>query len=197
MSPQRFTWRDPQLTYADALTASRLVMLPFLLYAVVARLPALAAATLLAIIVTDLLDGPLARRLDQARPFGAALDSTIDFLIIYSLFTVLFTIGVLPWWKWLVIMGPAGLMAWTQVAALRRAREVALAPALVGKLVGQIQFVYLPFLLARAFWLRGERVQTADTVIFIVLAAATVLNVADYARTLRRLRRGAVAPAAR
>jgi hypothetical protein len=58
-------------------------------------------------------------------------------------------VGILPWWKWLVILAPAVLMAWTPLEALRRAQEVALAPALWNKLVGQIQFVYLPFLPAR------------------------------------------------
>ena len=182
-----FSWKDPQFTYADALTGSRLIMLPYLVYALVARLAGLALVTLLVMIVTDLVDGRVARRLDQVREFGAAFDSTIDFIIIYSLFTAFFLMGVLPRWKWLVIFAPAVLMAVTQVISFLRATEVALAPAVFGKIVGMIQFAYLPFLLARTFWLSGAPVQTADHAIFAVLAVAIVFNTVDYARTLSRL----------
>ena len=187
MARDRFTWKDPRFTYADALTGSRLVMLPFLLYGLAARLSGLALVTLLAMLVTDLVDGRIARRLGQARPFGAALDSTIDFIVIYSLFTIFFVLGILPWWKWLLIMGPAVLMAVTQTISFLRADEVAFAPVVFGKLVGLIQFVYLPLLLARTFWLTAGWAVGADHVIFAVMTAANTLNTIDYARTLVRL----------
>lgn len=187
MARDRFTWKDPRFTYADALTGSRLVMLPFLLYGLAARLSGLALATLLAMLATDLIDGRIARRLGQTRPFGAVLDSTIDFLVIYSLFTTFFALGVLPWWKWLAILGPAVLMALTQTTSVLRAGEVAFAPAAFGKLVGLIQFVYLPLLLARTFWLTAGWAAGADHVIFAVMMAANTLNTIDYAKTLARL----------
>jgi phosphatidylglycerophosphate synthase len=187
MARDRFTWKDPQFTYADAVTASRLVMLPFLLYGLGARLSGLALATLAAMLATDLVDGRIARRLGQVRPFGAALDATIDFLVIYSLFTMFFVLGILPWWKWLAILGPAVLMAVTQTISFLRAERVALAPAAFGKLVGLIQFIYLPLLLARTFWLTGGRGVGADHALFAVLMIASALNTVDYGRTLARL----------
>jgi len=187
MNQPRFTWRDPKFTYADALSGSRLIMLPYLIYGLAARLPGLAVTTIAAMIVTDLIDGRVARRLGQARPSGGAFDSTIDFIVIYGLFITFFAIGLLPWWKWLVIFAPAVLMAVTQILYLTRASEVEFALAPAGKRVGQIQYAYLPFLLARTFWWHGDWALTADHVIFALLAGAIVLNTIDNLKTLRRL----------
>lgn len=187
MPERRFSWRDPQFTYADALTGSRLVMLPYLLYGLAVRLPMLVTATLAAMIVTDLVDGRIARRLGQVRPFGTVLDSTIDFVVIYATFTALWLIGVLPWWKWVVIFVPALLMAATQAAFVLRAAEVAAPTVRWGKLVGQIQFVYLPYLVGRTFWLRSAWAEAADHVMFGLLTVAIVLNTIDHARLARTL----------
>jgi phosphatidylglycerophosphate synthase len=49
----------------------------------------LTLVTLLVIVGTDLVDGRLARALGQQRPFGAMLDSTIDWVVILALYSVL------------------------------------------------------------------------------------------------------------
>ncbi|HEY6103981.1 MAG TPA: CDP-alcohol phosphatidyltransferase family protein [bacterium] len=95
MAGERFSWRNPTFAYADALTGARLIMLPYLIYALVVRIPGLALTTLAVMILTDLVDGRIARRLGQSRAFGAGFDSGIDFVIIYSLFTTFFAIGIL------------------------------------------------------------------------------------------------------
>jgi cardiolipin synthase len=191
MARRTFSWKDPQFTYADALTGARLVMLPFLLYALAARLSGLALATLAVMIGTDLVDGRVARKFGQSRVFGGAFDSAIDFIVIYSLFTAFMLIGGLPLWKWAVIFVPALLMATTQILSLMRSDEVALSPAVYGKMVGMLQFAYLPLLLARTFWLWQPWAVTLDHALFAVMAVAIVLNAVDYSRILRRLLRPA------
>ena len=187
MDDHKFSWRDPRFTYADALTGSRLIMLPFFLYGLATRQSGLAAATLAAMIGTDLIDGRIARRMGQARSFGAVLDSTIDFVVIYATFTALWLIGILSWWKWAVIFFPALLMAATQILHLARAPEVAYPPVRVGKLVGQIQFVYLPLLVALALGWHAGWAPTVDRTLFAVLAAAILANTIDHIRILRSL----------
>ncbi len=193
MPAAEFSWKDPRFTYADALTGARLVMLPYLLYSLIAPLPGMAVASLLAMIATDLVDGTIARRTGQSRSFGAIFDSTVDFLVIYSVFTTLFGIGILPWWKWLPILATGLLIAGTQILSVRKAGRLAFAPVRFGRLVGQVQFVYLPLLLARAFWVRAGWAQTLDTVLFVILAAAMAANAVDHAQILSRLLRKQVA----
>lgn len=188
MRERPFTWKDPQFTYADALTGSRLIMLPYLLYGLIAPLPGMAIATLLAMIGTDLVDGTVARKSGQRREFGGILDSTIDFVVIYSVFTTLFAIGILPWWKWLPILATGLLIAGTQILSMRKAKDLTFARVRFGKLVGQLQFMDLPVLLLRTFWLRDGWAQTLDNVLFGLLAAAMLANAVDHARILRGLR---------
>src|SRR3990170_4390294 len=147
----------------------------------------LAVAPLAVMIGTALVDGRIARALGQSREFGGAFDSTVDFVVIYGIFTAFLAVGVLPWWKWAVIVLPALLMVWTQYVQVRQAGDVVFAPARAGKIVGQIQFVYLPFLLLRRFWLGAGWALTVDHVLFVLLALAIVFNTIDYARILRRL----------
>jgi len=187
MSDAGFSWKDPRFTYADALTGARLLLLPYLLYALAASLPGLATATLAAMIGTDLVDGPIARRTGQVRPFGSVFDSTVDFVVIYSLFTTFFALGVLPWWKWLVIAVIGCVIAATQIATVRKGRVLALAPVRYGKLVGQLQFAYLPVLLARTFWVKTVWAATADDTLFGLLAVAVVASLVDHASIIRRL----------
>lgn len=189
MPPGRpFAWKEFRFTVADALTGARLVMLPYLIYGLAKPLPGMAVVTLAVMIGTDLIDGRIARRLGQSREFGGAFDSTVDFVVIYSLFTAFLVVGVLAWWKWIIITGPALLMAFTQWTAVRRAGDVVFAPAAAGKIVGMIQFVYLPLLLVRHFWLAVPWARRADDVLFVLLAVATAFNTLDYLRTLRRMR---------
>lgn len=189
MDERKFSWLDPQFTYADALTGSRLVMLPYLLYGLVTRQVGLAATTLAVMIGTDLVDGRIARRMGRARPFGGVFDSTIDFVVIYSLFTALWLLGVLPWWKWAAIFFPALLMAATQILHLMRAPEVTYPSVRVGKLVGQIQFVYLPLLVALALGWHASWAAAADLALFALLALAILANTIDHIRILRTLLR--------
>jgi phosphatidylglycerophosphate synthase len=184
MTGERFSWRNPTFTYADALTGSRLIMLPYLIYGLAGRLTGLAVVTLAVMIGTDLVDGRIARRFGQSRAFGAAFDSGIDFVVIYGLFTTFFAIGMLPWWKWAAIFAPAVLMAATQILYLLRAPEVTFAVAPVGKLVGALQFAYLPLLLLRTFWLRSGPWLIVDHALFAILMVPTAVNVWDYRRML-------------
>lgn len=189
MDERKFSWLDPKFTYADALSGARLVMLPYLIYGLAAGSAGLAISTFAAMIATDLVDGRLARRMGQVRQFGGAFDSTIDFVVIYSLFTTLFAIGVLPWWKWVVIFFPALFMAATQILHTLRAQDVAFAVAPFSKPVGFVQYIYLPLLVARRFGLTGDWVQVVDHVVFVVLAILILFNTWDHAKTLRRLLR--------
>ncbi len=195
MTGERFSWRNPTFTYADALTGARLIMLPYLVYALAVRLAGLAVVTLGVMIGTDLIDGRIARRFGQSRAFSAAFDSGIDFVVIYGLFTTFFAIGVLPWWKWAAIFAPAVLMALTQIFYLLKAPEVTFAGAPAGNLVGALQFAYLPLLLLRTFWLSGDPWLTIDHALFAVLMLPTAVNAWDYARMLAEILRRRVSGA--
>lgn len=66
------------MTLANLITASRIVSVPLILASAWARRPGLFAALLIYALVSDAVDGTIARRLGQATPLGARLDSVAD-----------------------------------------------------------------------------------------------------------------------
>jgi phosphatidylglycerophosphate synthase len=85
---------------ANLLTAIRLLLVApigLLLAADGPRTPVLAALVLVVAIVTDLADGPLARRSGTASPFGGTFDHTTDFLFVVSGMAGGVARGVVPW----------------------------------------------------------------------------------------------------
>jgi phosphatidylglycerophosphate synthase len=85
------------LTWANGLTAARAALaLPCA--ALVADERWTSAALLLTLaILTDLLDGPLARRLNQTSPLGGLLDHSTDAAFVVVLLAALSTLGYVPW----------------------------------------------------------------------------------------------------
>ncbi len=82
-----------KLTLPNMLTASRIVCVPFLML-IARRGNHLAFIVLLAAALsTDALDGWMARKLNQAGPAGARLDSWADFCMYMSL-------PLCAWWLW-------------------------------------------------------------------------------------------------
>lgn len=63
----------------------------------------LAAALLSLAIITDLLDGWLARRLDACSTFGGYFDAIADFVLVTAAFGALTARGVYPPWMLLII----------------------------------------------------------------------------------------------
>jgi CDP-diacylglycerol--glycerol-3-phosphate 3-phosphatidyltransferase len=86
MTPARFT-------LPNLLSLSRLAMVPVLIHLTVTERPAPFLAVLAACLVSDALDGWLARRLGQVSALGAALDTWGDF-------AVYVTVPVCGWWLW-------------------------------------------------------------------------------------------------
>lgn len=77
-----------------------------------------------------------------------------------------------------------GVMAVTEGLSMLKTKDVRLGPALVGKKVGQVQFVYLLFLLGQMFWLKQGWAVIADHGIFALLAVLIPINIFDYGRRL-------------
>lgn len=85
------------LTLANALTALRaLLVLPCAWLAAGEQWTAAALLLSLAVL-TDLLDGPLARRYRQASALGGIADHATDAVFVSALLTALWHLGYVPW----------------------------------------------------------------------------------------------------
>lgn len=91
-------------TIPNVLSMLRLVLVPFFLWAVVAGEYVTALVVLVAASLTDLLDGYLARRLDQITRLGQLLDPAADRLYIFAALVGLAANSLVPWWIVIVIV---------------------------------------------------------------------------------------------
>lgn len=185
----------PLWNLANALTMSRLVLVPVFVVALFVRDgtdPAwrVTAAVILGIAsITDRFDGDLARRRGQVTNFGTIADPIADKALIGSALVGLSLLGELPWWITLVIAARelvvTALRFWVLrygvIAASRGGKVKAFAQAVA------IVLYVLPLPAA------------ADPVRWVVMGIAVALTVVtgvDYVVRALRLRasgRGAVA----
>jgi phosphatidylglycerophosphate synthase len=85
------------LTWANALTGLRAMAALPCAWLAANEQWAGAAALLTLAVLTDLLDGPLARRLGQTSPLGGLFDHATDAWFVTCLLTGLWWAGLVPW----------------------------------------------------------------------------------------------------
>lgn len=92
------------LTIADQITVLRLIFIPLFAILEIEKSYGWALAVLAAAIISDSLDGTLARYLHQESPVGVALDPIADKFLMATAFLLLAFRGALPWWITIVVL---------------------------------------------------------------------------------------------
>ncbi len=138
----------PALTLPNLLTASRLALAPVVVWHIMQADTWGAFGWFVLAAVTDLLDGNLARWLDQKSVLGAWLDPIADKAMLLSTLLALAWTGSLPGWlaavvvvRDAVVLGGAGAYRW-----LTGRLEV--APTLSGKAATFAEFTLVSLILA-------------------------------------------------
>jgi cardiolipin synthase len=90
---------------ANLLTFLRVVLVPFVVWAILEGHHTLAPALFAGAALTDVLDGAVARRFRLATPAGAWLDPVADKCLLSGVFLALAGAGIVPWWLVGIIFG--------------------------------------------------------------------------------------------
>lgn len=122
-------------TYANALTASRIVLAPvfiacFMADGAASKFAAFIIACLFEI--TDLLDGYLARSRDEVTGIGKLIDPLADSISRFSVFLCLLARDYVPVWMIAIIFYRDAMVSYIRVGAA--AHEVVLAARTTGKI---------------------------------------------------------------
>ncbi|NIM07346.1 MAG: hypothetical protein GTO55_11735 [Armatimonadetes bacterium] len=161
------------LTIANGLTFARLILLPVIIIGVVTSQGWVAVIAMAIVLLTDLLDGRIARRLRQATQFGQVLDSTVDFVLIYSLFIAFYAAGRLPTYQFVILY--IAMLTILSVQLFAQSGITMSLPA-TGKLVGALEYVFILFLTVREVLPEAPVIEPLGLGLFLVLAAAIALN---------------------
>jgi CDP-diacylglycerol--glycerol-3-phosphate 3-phosphatidyltransferase len=137
----------------------------------------LAVGAMGAVLLTDLLDGRLARRMGQASQFGKNLDSTVDFILLYSLFITFYAAGRLETYQFIILY--LAMLSILALQFLHLSTDGQIATTRLGKPLGALQYLYLMLLVTQEPFPGRSILAVVSVVGFAVLALAIVANMAE------------------
>ncbi|WP_165919198.1 CDP-alcohol phosphatidyltransferase family protein [Sulfuritortus calidifontis] len=137
-------------TLPNLITFCRILLVPFIVWALLERDIALAFWLFAAAAVSDLIDGNLARLLDQRSEFGAWLDPIADKLVLLSTLVLLAVDGLLPMWFAVLVLMRDGVVLGGAVAYRGLTGGLKVAPSWLGKAAILLEFVLVSAVLAEA-----------------------------------------------
>ena len=138
----------------NALTLLRVILIPVLVLVVYIQAPwaGLAAAGVFTLAaVTDWVDGYLARKLDQATPFGAFLDPVADKLMVAVALILLLEMHPHPWFSipTAIIIGREIVISALREWMAEIGKRTSVAVSYIGKIKTTVQMIAIILLLAQ------------------------------------------------
>ncbi len=156
-----------ELTVPNILTMIRFLAIPVLAYLIDAgdAYNTMAFILFLAIWVTDVLDGYIARRFNQATEFGKLFDPLVDKLFQLTTAVMMYVAGRLPLWVPLFILIKELLMIIGSALLFRKTKLVVYA-----KWYGKVSTVLFVAAFASLFFLPRDQTQLASYIFIIPVA---------------------------
>jgi CDP-diacylglycerol--glycerol-3-phosphate 3-phosphatidyltransferase len=155
-----------KLTLSNALTVSRLFMLPFIVYLLVRRQNVAAFMIMSFSLLTDVVDGFLARRFHQESELGKLLDPLCDKISLAVILTTLVSLRELPLWIAIVVVMRDILILLGSFFVYSN-RAYVFKSNFLGKITG---FLFGALILAYTIRLRGIGIWTMYTAIAFMTA---------------------------
>jgi len=178
------------LTVPNQLTFLRLAFLPFFIIAIHYDRYSLALGILVAAGVSDLLDGFLARGLNQKTPLGAYLDPIADKLLMSSSFLILALHGKIKWWLVILVLGRDVLLLVAAAVILITVGYRPFPPSLYGKATTFFEILLIVMVLVLAVW-HNHTLWIARQLCSYLVAAFVILSGFHYSIVVsRRLHAG-------
>jgi len=182
-----------RLTIADRITVTRLALVTPTTWLLIRHHVTAALLCYLVLVVTDVVDGIVARGRREASSFGTFLDPLADILSTFAVFTVFVIDGLVPRWLYLLLLVRYVPLTVASVILTRRYGPVDFRSTLPGKIVGVVQAAVALWIM---YWAsRGVRNAPGDGPLFAFLAVGFVSIVVSQAligyRHVRRAHRRA------
>lgn len=135
-------------TLPNLLTASRLILAPFVAWRLMLHDVEGAFWLFVIAAITDLLDGNLARWLNQRSVLGAWLDPIADKVMLLTTLSMLALTGLLPMWLLFLVLVRDSVILVGAEAYRRLTGKLDVRPTLSGKIATFLEFVLVSWVLA-------------------------------------------------
>jgi len=143
---------DRILSIPNALTLARILLTPFIVYAILGEDTGIALILMGVAGLTDMLDGAIARMMDQKSTVGAFMDPLADKLMLISAMVTLFISGLVPLFLFLAVVFRDIVIVLGAIAYELVTRRLEMRPSMVGKMTTASQIALVLTILARKAW---------------------------------------------
>jgi CDP-diacylglycerol--glycerol-3-phosphate 3-phosphatidyltransferase len=168
---------------ANIVTVARILLAPVFIYLLIADNRAdgwlrwVAAALFVIAILTDAVDGFLARDRNLVTDQGKILDPIADKVLIGGALVGLSILGQLDWWVTIVILvREVGITVWRLVAL----RNVVIPAGILGKIKTWVQAIAIGFALVPFPTLFGEWMNVVNLVLMSAALVLTLVSGVEY-----------------
>jgi CDP-diacylglycerol--glycerol-3-phosphate 3-phosphatidyltransferase len=168
---------------ANIVTVARILLAPVFVWLLIADdhqnglLRWIAAGLFLLAILTDAVDGFLARDRNLVTDQGKLLDPIADKVLIGGALVSLSILGELPWWVTIVILvREVGITVWRLVAL----RDRVIPAGILGKVKTWVQAIAISFALVPFPSLLGEWMNVVNLILMTAALILTVLSGVEY-----------------
>lgn len=168
------------MNLATNFTILRIILAPFFLIFLLKQDFLLAFTIFLISILTDALDGFIARSRKQKTPFGSFLDPVADKLLLNGAFISLSCINLISWWVTIIVLSRDFVIAtgWTLIYLQKKSFKV--TPRLLGKITAILQMTVVPLILLQ---MTLELPRSAERIVWIlmyIMVLVTIFSGIDY-----------------
>jgi len=167
--------QGPILSIPNLLTLARILLTPFIVYAIVENQPVYALLLMGIAGLTDMLDGAIARYFNQRSTVGAYLDPLADKLMLIGSIVTLFLMDWLPLFLFLAVVFRDVVIVVGAIAYELVTRKLEMQPTLASKATTFMQIMLVLVILAHHAW--GVSDTLMQTVIWITFALTCVSGV--------------------
>ena len=166
------------MTLPNLITIGRLLLVPLVIWFIVADQPLAAFIVLLVAGLSDAVDGFLARALDLRSDLGTYLDPVADKALLVSVYVTLAVVDAIPVWLTILIVSRDVLIVGAVVLSWMLSAPTVVKPLAISKVNTVVQIVLAVVVLGGLGF--GLNLGWLPTVLVYAVAALTVISAAMY-----------------
>ncbi|MBL4775549.1 MAG: CDP-alcohol phosphatidyltransferase family protein [Mariprofundus sp.] len=140
------------LNIPNLLTLARIILTPFIIYAIIEHQAVLALLLMAIAGITDMLDGAIARYFNQRSRVGAFMDPLADKLLLISTIVTLYFIDQIPLFLFLAVVFRDLIIVVGAIAYEMVTHKLEIQPSIASKITTFLQIVLVLIVLFEMAW---------------------------------------------
>jgi cardiolipin synthase len=144
--------QDRILNIPNILTLARILLTPFIVFAILENQPTMALLLMGVAGLTDMLDGAIARYLNQRSTVGAFMDPLADKLMLISTIVTLYMMNRIPLFLFLAVVFRDIIIMVGAIAYEMVTHKLEMQPLMTSKITTFLQIIMVLAVLAEMAW---------------------------------------------